>query len=78
MRLEAFKNLRSQRRSGLYRSFNLFSEFQRAIDPTLKTYKQPATLRFKVFTCGATLGRSGHRLGQRLLAIRFTFFRGGR
>jgi hypothetical protein len=27
-------------------------EFQRAIDPTLKIYKQPATLRFEVFTCG--------------------------
>jgi len=43
-------------------SFNLLSEFQRAIDPTLKTYKQPATLRFEVFTCGAILGRSGHHL----------------
>jgi len=43
-------------------SFNLLSEFQRAIDPTLKTYKQPATLRFEVFTCGAILGQSGHHL----------------
>jgi hypothetical protein len=43
-------------------SFNLLSEFQRAIDPKLKTYKQPATLRFEVFTCGAILGRSGHHL----------------
>jgi len=43
-------------------SFNLLSEFQRAIDSALKTYKQPATLRFKVFTCGAILGRSGHNL----------------
>lgn len=43
-------------------SFNLLSEFQRAIDPTLKTYRQPATLRFEVFTCGAILGRSGHYL----------------
>ena len=42
--------------------FNLLSEFQRAVDPTLKTYKQPATLRFEVFTCGAILGRSGHHL----------------
>ena len=25
-------------------------------------YKQPAALRFEVFTCGAILGRSGHRL----------------
>jgi hypothetical protein len=38
------------------------STFQRALDPALKTYKQPATLRFEVFTCGAILGRSGHHL----------------
>jgi hypothetical protein len=25
-------------------------------------YKQPATLRFEIFTCGAILGRSGHHL----------------
>jgi DDE family transposase len=43
-------------------SFNLLSEFQRAIDPALKSYKQAATLRFEVFTCGAILGRSGHYL----------------
>ena len=43
-------------------SFNLLSEFQRAVDPALKSYKQPATLRFEVFTCGAILGRSGHHL----------------
>jgi hypothetical protein len=42
--------------------FNLLGEFQRAVDPTLKTYKQPATLRLEVFTCGAILGRSGHHL----------------
>jgi hypothetical protein len=36
-------------------SFNLLSEFQRAIDPAFKTYKQPATLRFEVFTCSAIL-----------------------
>lgn len=36
--------------------FNLLSEFQRAVDSALKTYKQPATLRFEVFTCGAILG----------------------
>jgi hypothetical protein len=35
---------------GVIFSFNLLSEFQRAIDPALKTYKQPATLRFEVFT----------------------------
>jgi hypothetical protein len=33
-------------------------EFQRAVDPALKTYKQRATLRFEVFTCGAILDRS--------------------
>lgn len=43
-------------------SFNLLSEFQRAIHPGLKSFKQPATLRFEVFTCGAILGRSGHHL----------------
>jgi len=43
-------------------AFNLLSEFQRAIDPALKSYKQPATLRFELFTCGAILGRSGHHL----------------
>ena len=43
-------------------SFNLLSEFQRALDPAIKSYKQPATLRFTVFTCGAILGRSGHYL----------------
>src|ERR1700730_1744393 len=43
-------------------SFNLLSEFQHAIDPALKSYKQPATLRFELFTCGAILGRSGHHL----------------
>jgi hypothetical protein len=43
-------------------SFNLLSEFQRAIDPALKSYKRPATLRFEVFTRGAILGRSGHHL----------------
>jgi hypothetical protein len=43
-------------------SFNLLSEFQLVVDPTLKTYKQPATLRFELFTCGTILGRSGHHL----------------
>lgn len=43
-------------------SFNLLSEFQRAIDPALKSYKQPATLRLELFTCGAILGRNGHHL----------------
>ena len=43
-------------------SFNLSSEFQRAIDPALKSYKQPATLRLEVFTAAAISGRSGHHL----------------
>ena len=43
-------------------SFNLLSEFQRALDLAIKSCKQPATLRFTVFTCGAVLGRSGHYL----------------
>jgi hypothetical protein len=34
-------------------SFNLLSEFQRAIDPGLKTYRQLATLAFRSFTRGA-------------------------
>src|SRR5260370_19556507 len=42
--------------------FNLLSEFQRAVDPALKSYKQPATLRFEAFTCAASLGRTGHHL----------------
>jgi len=40
-------------------SFNLLSEFQRAVDPALKSHKQLATLRFEVFTCAAILGRNG-------------------
>jgi hypothetical protein len=40
--------------------FNLLSEFQRAA--ALPRYRQPATLRTLVFTCGAILGRSGRRL----------------
>jgi hypothetical protein len=42
--------------------FDLLSEFQRAVDPALKTYKQPAILRFEVFTCDAILGRIGQHL----------------
>jgi hypothetical protein len=37
-------------------------QFQRAVDQAIETYKQPATLRFDLFTCGAILGRSGHHL----------------
>jgi hypothetical protein len=40
--------------------FNLLSEFQRAAG--LPVYREPATLRTQVFTCGAILGRSGRRL----------------
>lgn len=38
--------------------FNLLSEFQRAAG--LPKYNQPASLRTKIFLCGAILGRSGH------------------
>lgn len=40
--------------------FNLLSEFQRAAG--LAAYREPATLRTQVFTCGAILGRAGRRL----------------
>jgi hypothetical protein len=40
--------------------FNLLGEFQRAAG--LPNYRQPATLRTLVFTCGAILGRAGRRL----------------
>jgi len=40
--------------------FNLLSEFQRAAG--LPVYREPATLRTQVFTCGAILGRAGRRL----------------
>ena len=40
--------------------FNLLSEFQRAA--ALPVYREPATLRTQVFTCGAILGRAGRRL----------------
>ena len=40
--------------------FNLLAEFQRAA--ALPVYRQPATLRTQVFTCGAILGRAGRRL----------------
>jgi DDE family transposase len=39
--------------------FNLLSEFQRAAG--LPSYREPATLRTQVFTCGAILGRAGRR-----------------
>jgi len=40
--------------------FNLLAEFQRAAG--LPLYRQPATLRKQVLTCGAILGRAGRRL----------------
>ena len=40
--------------------FNLLVEFQRAAG--LPGYREPATLRTLVFTCGAILGRAGRRL----------------
>ena len=40
--------------------FNLLSEFQHAAG--LPAYREPATLRTQVFTCGAILGRAGRRL----------------
>ena len=40
--------------------FNLLAEFQRAAG--LTGYREPATLRALVFTCGAILGRAGRRM----------------
>jgi hypothetical protein len=40
--------------------FNLLGEFQRAAG--LPIYREPATIRTQVLTCGAVLGRSGRRL----------------
>jgi len=40
--------------------FNLLAEFQRAAG--LPGYREPATLRTQVLTCGAILGRTGRRL----------------
>ena len=40
--------------------FNLLSEFQRAAG--LPVYREPATVRTQVLTCGAILGRAGRRL----------------
>jgi DNA-directed RNA polymerase subunit N (RpoN/RPB10) len=39
--------------------FNLLAEFQRAAG--LPGYREPATIRTQVLTCGAILGRSGRR-----------------
>ena len=40
--------------------FNLLSEFQRAAG--LPVYREPATIRTQILTCGAILGRTGRRL----------------
>jgi hypothetical protein len=40
--------------------FNLLAEFQRAVG--LPVYREPATIRAQVLTCGAILGRAGRRL----------------
>ncbi len=40
--------------------FNLLAEFQRAAG--LPGYREPATIRTQVLTCGAILGRSARRL----------------
>jgi hypothetical protein len=40
--------------------FNLLAEFQRAAG--LPVYREPATIRTQVLTCGALLGRAGRRL----------------
>lgn len=40
--------------------FNLLAEFQRAIGSPI--YREPATIRTQVLTCGAILGRAGRRL----------------
>jgi Transposase DDE domain group 1 len=40
--------------------FNLLSEFQRAAG--FPGYREPATLRTQILTCGAILGRAGRRL----------------
>ena len=40
--------------------FNLLAEFQRAAG--LPLYREPATIRTQVLTCGAILGRAGRRL----------------
>ena len=40
--------------------FNLLAEFQRAAG--LPVYREPATLRTQILTCGAILGRAGRRL----------------
>ena len=40
--------------------FNLLAEFQRAAG--LAKYREPATVRSQVLTCGAILGRAGRQL----------------
>ena len=45
---------------GVLLLFNLLAEFQRAAG--MAGYRQPATIRTQVLTCGAILGRAGRRL----------------
>lgn len=45
---------------GVLLLFNLLAEFQRAAG--MSGYRQPATIRTQVLTCGAILGRAGRRL----------------
>jgi hypothetical protein len=45
---------------GVLLLFNLLSEFQRAAG--LGRYREPATIRTQVLTCGAILGRAGRRV----------------
>jgi hypothetical protein len=46
--------------------FNLLAEFQRAAG--LPGYREPATIRTQVLTCGAILGRAGRRVAVHLSA----------
>jgi hypothetical protein len=45
---------------GVLLLFNLLAEFQRGAG--LGNYREPATLRTQVLTCGAILGRAGRRV----------------
>jgi hypothetical protein len=45
---------------GVLLLFNLLAEFQRAAG--LPVYREPATVRTQILTCGAILGRAGRRL----------------
>ncbi|HEX3876830.1 MAG TPA: hypothetical protein VHW24_07590 [Bryobacteraceae bacterium] len=45
---------------GVLLLFNLLAEFQPAAG--LPVYREPATVRTQILTCGAILGRAGRRL----------------